>query len=218
MNRKNKKISMVQMLLTILYITSYMIANVITSKQVQLPFGIVMTGAVLIFPITYVISDMISEIYGYRWSRITCYLAFGANLYMVALFMSAMAMPSPSYWTNQAAFETVLGSTPRILAASFTAFLIGGLINDKIFKKFKDKHADDKGFSFRAILSTLMGELADSFIFLPLAFWGQMPGKTLLIMTITQVVIKTGYEVVVLPLTKWLIKKINNYEARYLSV
>ena len=91
----------------------------------------------------------------------------------------------------------MLGSTPRVLIASFLAFIVGGLVDDLVFKKLKDKHPNDmKGFGFRAILSSLFGELVDSLIFLPIAFLGQMPLKTLAIMTILQVVIKTGYEII----------------------
>ena len=84
--KKLKKVSELQLFLSVLFVTSLLISNVITAKQVLLPFGITMTGAVFIFPITYILSDLFSEVYGYRWSRITCYLAFAMNLLMVLLF------------------------------------------------------------------------------------------------------------------------------------
>ena len=206
MRKPNKKpISMLQMILTLLAVVCLLISNIITAKQVLLPFDITMTGAVIIFPITYILSDLFSEVYGYKWSRLVCYLSFLANLLMVA--------PSPDYWTNQDAFMAVLGSTPRVLIASFLAFIVGGLVDDLVFKKLKDKHPNDmKGFGFRAILSSLFGELVDSLIFLPIAFLGQMPLKTLAIMTILQVVIKTGYEIIILPITRLVVKKIMKYE------
>ena len=83
--KKLKKVSELQLFLSVLFVTSLLISNVITAKQVLLPFGITMTGAVFIFPITYILSDLFSEVYGYRWSRITCYLAFAMNLLMVLL-------------------------------------------------------------------------------------------------------------------------------------
>lgn len=214
MRKPNKKpISMLQMILTLLAVVCLLISNVITAKQVLLPFGITMTGAVIIFPITYILSDLFSEVYGYKWSRLVCYLSFLANLLMVAVFSLVIITPSPGYWTNQDAFMTVLGSTPRVLIASFLAFIVGGLVDDLVFKKLKDKHPNDmKGFGFRAILSSLFGELADSLIFLPIAFLGQMPLKTLAIMTILQVVIKTGYEIIILPITRLVVKKTMKYE------
>ena len=214
MRKPNKKpISLVQMILTLLAVVCLLISNVITAKQVLLPFGITMTGAVVIFPITYILSDLFSEVYGYKWSRLVCYLSFLANLLMVLVFSLVIITPAPDYWTNQDAFMAVLGSTPRVLIASFLAFIVGGLVDDLVFKKLKDKHPNDmKGFGFRAILSSLFGELVDSLIFLPIAFLGQMPLKTLAIMTILQVVIKTGYEIIILPITRLVVKKTMKYE------
>lgn len=206
------KISVIQAILTVLYVVSLLISNIITSKQVLLPFNITMTGAVFIFPITYILSDVFSEVYGYKWSRITCYLAFAMNLLMVLIFTLVIKTPAPSYWTNQGAFETVLGNTPRILFASLLAYVIGDFVNDKIFSKMKAKHKDLKGFGWRAILSSLFGELVDSLIFLPLAFLGQIPIMTLVIMTVMQVLIKTGYEIVILPITTLVAKGLNKIE------
>lgn len=210
---KENKISEVQVVLTVLFVASLLISNVITAKQVLFPFGITMTGAVFIFPITYILSDLFSEVYGYRWSRITCYLAFAMNLLMVAMFSLVIQTPAPVYWQNQEAFATVLGSTPRVLASSLLAFVIGDLANDKIFKKMKAKYPNStKGFGWRAILSSLVGELVDSLIFIPLAFLGQMPVYTLVQMIIVQVFIKTGYEVVILPITTFVVKKTKKIE------
>ena len=209
----NIKISFLQLALTILFVVSLLISNIITSKQVLLPFNITMTGAIVIFPVTYILSDVFSEVYGYRWSRITCYIAFLANLFMVGIFSLVIITPAPDYWMNQEAFQTVLGNTPRILASSALAFVIGDLVNDKVFAKMKEKHPHDhKGFGWRAILSSLLGELVDSLIFLPLAFIGQMPFQTLVIMTITQVFLKTGYEVIILPITHLVVRAVGKRE------
>ena len=215
--KKLKKVSELQLFLSVLFVTSLLISNVITAKQVLLPFGITMTGAVFIFPVTYILSDLFSEVYGYRWSRITCYLAFAMNLLMVLLFSLVIVTPAPDYWTNQEAFQTVLGSTPRVLAASLLAFILGDMVNDKVFRRMKEKHPNElKGFGWRAILSSLAGELVDSLIFLPLAFLGQMPIATLAVMTICQVGIKTGYEVVILPITRLVVKLVSKYENKEL--
>ena len=213
MKKTNERISFLQLVLTVLFVSALLISNVITSKQVLLPFDIVMTGAVFIFPITYILSDLFSEIYGYKYSRKTCYLAFAMNLFMVIVFQLVIETTSPEFWNNQQAFETVLGNTPRILFASLSAFVIGDYINDRVFKKLKDKHPKDhKGFGFRAIASSFCGELVDSLIFLPIAFIGQMPITSLIEMTIMQVLIKTGYEIVILPVTKYIVKVVSNYE------
>lgn len=214
MKKPNKKtVSLVQLILTVVAVTALLISNVITAKQVQFPFGISMTGAVFIFPVTYILSDMFSEVYGYKWSRFVCYLSFAMNLLMVVFFGLVIVSPAPGYWGNQEAFQTVLGSTPRVFIASALAFVVGGWADDRIFKAMKDKHPDMKGFGIRAIISSLMGELVDSLIFLPIAFLGQMPIFNLVVMTITQVVLKTGYELIILPVTTYFTKKVSAYEA-----
>lgn len=213
--KRKKMVSELQLILTLLFVVALVVSNIITSKQVLLPFNITMTGAVFVFPITYILSDLVSEVYGYRWSRVTCYLGFAANLFAALVFSAVIQSPAPSYWQNQAAFQTVLGSTPRVLMASLLAFVLGDLVNDKIFAKMKRKYPDSiKGFGARAIFSSIMGELVDSLVFLPLAFWGLMPLQTLVIMTITQVVIKTGYELIILPFTTVTVKLVTRYESR----
>lgn len=210
---KKYKASFLQVCLTILFVSAMLISNVITSKQIQFPFGITMTGAIVIFPITYILSDVFSEVYGYKWSRITCYFAFSMNLLMVLVFSLVIATPAPSYWQNQEAFATVLGSTPRVMGASLLAYVVGDFVNDRVFRKMKEKHIDElKGFGWRAIISSLVGELCDSLVFVPLAFLGQMPFKTLTTMVVCQVLLKTAYEVIVLPLTTLVAKKANKYE------
>ena len=211
--RNIKNISFVQMVLTLLFVVALLVSNVITSKQVLLPGGIVMTGAVFIFPITYILSDVFSEIYGYRWSRLTCYMGFAANLFMVIVFSLVIITPAPDFWTHQEAFQTVLGNTPRIWVASMIAFIIGDLVNDKVFRRMKQKYpTTHKGFGWRAIISSFAGEVIDSAIFLPLAFIGLMPVSNLITMMIAQVVIKTGYEVVILPVTYRVVKFISKLE------
>lgn len=207
-----RNIGKTQCYLTVLYVAAFLISNVLAAKQFLLPFGITMTGAVIVFPITYILSDLFSEVYGYKWSRVTCYLGFAMNLFMVLIFQAAIATPAPDYWMNQEAFQTVLGSTPRILFASLLAFVVGDLVNDKVFRKMKAKHEGMQGFAGRAILSSFCGEIVDSAIFIPLAFIGQMPLKTLLIMGITQVCLKVGYEILIVPVTTAVTKKISSME------
>lgn len=215
MNKKTnrKTVSEVQVILTVLSVAALLISNTITAKQVQFPFGISMTGAVFIFPVTYILSDVFSEIYGYRWSRIAAWLGFAMNLLMVIVYEIVIYTPAPSYWTGQEAFQTVLGGTPRVLIAGLLAYLVGGWIDDKVFLLLKRGHdADNKGFAARAIISSAIGELFDSLIFLPIAFIGLMPIQNLVVMTFTQVLLKTGYEIIVVPITRLVVKKVQAYE------
>lgn len=210
-----KKTTTLQAILTVVFVSAMLISNIITTKQLQFPFGITMTGAIVIFPITYILSDVFSECYGYKWSRITCYLAFAMNLLMVGVFTLTINLPAPAYWQNQEAYQTVLGNAPRVLISSLLAYVIGDFVNDKIFQKMKDKHLNDsKGFSLRAIVSSIGGNFIDSFIFLPLAFFGEMPLETLAIMCITQVGLKTLYETIMLPFTNLTVKMVNKYEQK----
>ena len=200
-------------ILTVVFVSAMLISNVITAKQIQFPFGISMTGAIIIFPITYILSDVFSECYGYKWSRVTCYLAFAMNLLMVSVFALTINLPAPAYWQNQEAYQTVLGSTPRVLISSLFAYVVGDFVNDKIFQKMKNHHLrDSKSFGLRAIISSIGGNFIDSLIFLPLAFWGEMPFKNLVIMCISQVMLKTIYEIIVLPFTTLTVNLVNRCE------
>lgn len=214
-------ISILQVLLTILFVVALLISNIISSRIFNF-FGYSMTSAVIIFPITYILSDLFSEVYGYKWSRITCYLGFALNLFTVLTFMLVSVLPTFD-WSIEAAesFKTVLTGAFSCTLASFIAYVIGDFANDKVFAKMKKSHEgleNHKGFAWRAILSSLVGEFFDSAIYLPLAFLVFNPimsVQDVLIMILIQVVLKTGYEALVLPLTTFLTKKASHYEAKY---
>lgn len=208
-----KSHSSLKLILTVIFIASLLVSNVITWRQIALPFGITMTWAIIIFPITYILSDVFSEVYGYRWSRITCYLWFACNLIMSLVFMAVINMKAPEYFENVSAYSIVLWNTRRVLCASLLAYVIWDFVNDRIFQKMKSKHpSDNKWFWRRAILSSFAWEIVDSWIFIPLAFIWTMPTNTLLIMIVTQVVLKVLYEIVILPLTIFVTKKAEIYE------
>jgi len=208
-----KSHSFLKLILTVIFIVTLLVSNVITWRQIQLPFGIVMTWAIIIFPITYILSDVFSEVYGYKWSRITCYLWFACNLFMSLTFLAVINMKFPEYFVNADAYSVALWNTWRILISSLFAYVLWDFVNDKIFQKMKLKHPNDnKWFGRRAILSSLVWEMVDSWIFIPLAFIWTMPTRTLLIMIVTQVVLKVLYEIIILPLTVFVTKKVQNYE------
>lgn len=209
-----RKTTELQTILTVLFVAALMVSNVITSRQILFPFGIAVSGGVMVFPITYVLSDVFSEVYGYRWSRITCYLAFAMNLLMVLIFTSVIKLPYPSFFEGADAFSMTLGNTPRVLLGSFTAFIMGDLVNDRVFRRMKMEHPDSlEGFGFRAILSSIAGELVDSAIFFPIAFMGQMPAQAILTMAVIEVVMKVGYEVAILPFTRYVAGRVATLEA-----
>lgn len=211
-----KKISEVQVVLTVVFTTFLLLSNIIAAKQFQLPFGITMSGgAFLTFPVTYILSDLFSEVYGYRWSRLTCYLAFAMNLLMASIFAVAINLPAPAYYTGQEAFATTLWNTPRILAASLISYVLGDFVNDKVFRHMKGDNSTQSGFCARAWLSSLAGEAIDSLVFVPIAFTGVIPMHDMLIMAVSQVAVKMLYETVILPVTNIVTRKVARYEEEH---
>ena len=208
-----KSHSSLKLILTVIFIAALLVSNVITWRQIALPRWITMTWAIIIFPITYILSDVFSEVYGYRWSRITCYMWFACNLVMSLVFMLVINMEAPEYFTNADAYSIVLWNTWRVLCASLLAYVIWDFVNDRVFQKMKSKHPhDNKWFWRRAILSSFAWETVDSWIFIPLAFLGTMPTQTLLIMIVTQIILKVAYEIIILPITIVVTKKTQIYE------
>lgn len=210
-----QRFSFFQLLLTVVFTVALLLSNIIVNKQISLPFGASTVGSVIFFPLTYILSDVFSEVYGYRWSRVTCYIAFCMNVLMVLIFEATLRMPYPDSFTGQEAFETVLGSAPRITAASLIAYVIGDFANDRIFARMKKGHSEDnKGFALRAIVSSVVGEFTDCLVFLPLAFAGTLPARTLVSIGLAQVVVKIVLEAVLLPLTSLFARFVRKIESR----
>lgn len=185
--------------ISILFITCILVSNILASKIINI-FGISMTGGVLGFPITYIIGDVLTEIYGYKKSKKIIIYGFICNLIMVILFYIAMKLPYPEYYLNQDAFVAVLSSTPRLLLASFIGYLAGGLTNSYIMDYIKN-NSKIKYLWFRTITSTIIGEFLDTSIFLIIGFIGTMKTNDLLFMIVCQSAAKTLYEIVLTPLT-----------------
>ena len=132
---------------------------------------------------------------------------------MSLIFMVVINMKAPEYFTNAEAYSIALWNTWRVLWASLIAYVVGDFVNDKVFQKMKSKHSNDnKWFWLRAIISSLLWEIVDSWIFIPLAFIWIMPSEALILMIITQVILKVFYEIIVLPITIFITKKTQNYE------
>ena len=193
--RKMKK----QDTVSVTFCVCLILANLLATKQVQ--FGpLNLTAGVLVFPISYVVNDCITEVYGYRRAKLIIWTGFVMNFAFVLLAWLADLIPGAPYWTNQEGFHALFGLAPRVALASFAAFLVGSFLNAYVMSRMKI-HDKGRRFSLRAIASTLAGEVSDSLIFFPIALGGIVPEKNLLLMMLSQVVVKTMYEVVVLPLT-----------------
>lgn len=209
-----KKISFTQLILTLTFIVTFLVSNIIATKQIRLPFDIVMTGAIIVFPLTYILSDVFSEVYGYKYSRLTSYCAFAFNVLMVCIFELAIILPSAETFGNQESFELILGSSLKVLIASLTAYLVGDFINDRVFKRLKK---DSIRFETRAILSSISGEFVDSLIFIPIVFASVLPVKEIIVMIVIQPVIKVLYEIVILPITKLVVYFVKKLESENLE-
>ncbi len=187
------------MLFGILFCVCLITANVLETKQMV--FGpVTITGGLLVFPVSYIINDCVCEVWGYGRARLLIWMGFLMNFMFVAFGALADAIPGAPFWDNDAGFHAVFGLAPRVAAASFLAFLVGSFVNAYVMSRMKISSAGRK-FSARAILSTVYGETADSLIFFPLALLGVVPLSSMPSLIVSQVVLKTLYEIVVLPIT-----------------
>ena len=194
--KDNQKVSVLFMLFSALFCVCLITANVLETKQIS--FGIAnFTGGLLVFPVSYMINDVVCEVWGYRRARLLIWMGFSMNFFFVAMAALADVIPGAPYWDRNEAFHSIFGLAPRIAAASF--------INAYVMSRMK-LSSEGKHFSARAILSTVFGELTDSLIFFPLAFSFILPWEEMPSLVITQVVLKTLYEIVALPFTKRVVK------------
>ena len=210
MKTKGKSVSLTFMLFSVLFCVCLIAANVLETKQIDV-LGVSLTGGLIVFPVSYIINDCVCEVWGYQKMRQLIWLGFVMNFFFVALGALCDAIPGASYWTNDAGFHAVFGLAPRIALASFVAFLAGSFVNAYVMSRMKLNSAG-RHFSWRAIMSTVYGESADSLIFFPLALYGVVPTGELPKLMLWQVVLKTVYEVIALPLTIRVVRKVKQYE------
>lgn len=210
MVRKEKNVSVLFMLFSMLFTVCLITANLLGTKQIALgPVNV--TGGLLIFPVSYIINDCVCEVWGYRKARLLIWTGFLMNFFFVSVCALCDAIPGAPYWDNEEGFHAVFGLAPRIALASFAAFIAGSFINAYVMSRMKIA-SEGRNFSLRAIASTIFGESADSLIFFPLAFIGVIPLAELPILMFWQVVLKTAYEIVVLPLTIRVVQWVKAHE------
>lgn len=210
MKRNNQQVSVLFMLFGILFCVCLITANVLETKQIALgPVNI--TGGLLVFPVSYIINDCVCEVWGYARARMLIWTGFAMNFLFVLFGAVADIIPGAPYWDGDAGFHAVFGLAPRIAAASFVAFLVGSFINAYVMSRMKVSSAG-RNFSARVILSTVFGETADSLIFFPLALSGVVPLDEMPSLIISQVVLKTLYEIIVLPVTIRTVRFTKRYE------
>lgn len=198
------------MLLGILFNVCLIAANLLETKVVQIA-GITATAGLIVFPVSYIINDCIAEVWGFKKARLIIWSGFASNFLVIAFAQLATVLPAAPYWEGEEAFNFVFGLAPRIAIASLLAFLIGSFLNAYVMSKMK-LASQGRHFSLRAVFSTLVGESADSLIFFPIAFGGLIPLSELFAMILTQAILKSAYEVVILPLTIRVVRYIKHIE------
>lgn len=193
--------------ITAIFVTSLVVANIIAVKLVSIgPFFL--PAAILIFPVSYIFGDILTEVYGYARARRVIWIGFGCNLLAVSVFYLSIELPPAPFWraglfdtaASQQAYRAIFASTPRILAASFLAYLVGEFLNSFVLAKMKIS-TGGRHLWLRTIGSTVVGQLADSGVFIFLAFYGMVPPGALLAMAGSQWLLKSVYEALVTPLT-----------------
>lgn len=205
-----KQVSLTFMVAGLLFTVCLIVANIIAQKTITV-FGLSATAAILVFPVSYIVNDLIAEVWGYRKARLIIWYGFLLNFFVVIVFRLSILIPGNEFFSSQAAFESVLGASTRLTAASFLAFLSGSFMNAFVMSRMKIAQKG-KGFSIRAVVSTFAGEGIDSLIFFFIAFVGIMPLTKVFELTLHIALLKTAYEILVLPLTIYLVKRIKRLE------
>ena len=205
-----KQVSVAFMAAGLLFTVCLIVANIIEQKLIRIG-PIEATAGLLIFPVSYIVNDLIAEVWGYRKARLIIWYGFAMNFLAVIIFRLSIWVPGSENFTHGDAFDLVLGNTLRITLASFAAFLVGSYLNAYVMSKMKILQRG-RGFSIRAVVSTIIGEGADSIVFFTLAFYAIIPTKDMLVLVATQTAMKTAYEIIILPLTNVIVKRVKKIE------
>jgi uncharacterized integral membrane protein (TIGR00697 family) len=209
MQKTAKSASSLYVVLGCLFVTCLLLSNMVAGKLISV-FGIVLPAAVILFPITYIFGDILTEVYGFKRSRLIIWTGFACNLLMSLVFMLVVALPHPDFWQFQDAYAAVLGMTPRVVAASLIAYFIGEYSNSVVLSKMKQLTKGRLLFT-RTIGSTIVGEGIDTVIFITISFAGTVALPVLFSMIAAQYICKVLYEIAATPLTylavRWVKKK-----------
>ena len=210
-----KGLSVVYVWLAVTFCVCLVVSNLFVPRLWQVgKLPLQLSGAVIIFPVSYIINDLLTEVYGYRKAMLVIWMGFVLSAFVAVAAQLVSWLPAPIYPENQevaTSFNRLFGLITRTTVSSLLAFILGSQINAWVMSRMKVA-TKGKGFGWRAILSTIAGELSDSVIFYPLAFAGVMPAKAIFSIILTQVTVKTLYEIVILPLTSLLARRLKRSE------
>ena len=193
--------------LVTVYAGILLISNILANKIIM-PFGIVLPCAVILFPVVYIISDLTTEVYGIELSKIAIKTNTILNLFMSLMFILAVNIPSAPF-ADSTAFDSILGSTPRMVFASLISYFIGDMVNSYSLSFFKAKLINIKllnTFLFRSIFSSMLGQIFDTIGFIFMAFYGTISNEALISMMVCQYIVKIGYQIIVHPIMRFIVK------------
>ncbi len=196
-------------IITAIFITSLITANIIAVKPISLGG---LPAAIIIFPLSYIFGDILTEVYGYRLARRVIWLGFSCNLLAVIAIWIGQILPPAAVWENQGAYESILGYTPRILGASFLAYVVGEFSNSFVLAKMKIK-TKGRWLWTRTIGSTIVGQGLDTAIFIAIVYTGRFNTSFIAVAMLTHWLVKTGYEVVATPFTYAVVNFLKRKEA-----
>lgn len=193
-----------------LFVSSLITANIAAVKLIA--FGpLVMDAGNIIFPVSYLVGDVLTEVYGYGAARRVIWLGFLCNLLAVIVFSVGRVLPAPEFWEAQAAYEAILGYTPRLLLASLLAYLVGSFANSYVLARLK-VITEGRWLWTRTISSTIVGQGLDSTLFVIIAFAGTIPTEALAITILTNWGFKSAYEALATPMTYAVVTRLKRLE------
>jgi queuosine precursor transporter len=192
------------------FVTALIVSNIIAVKPVMLG-GLILPAASLIFPISYILGDVLTEVYGYARARQAIWIGFACNFFAMLAILVGQALPAVEGWPGQAAYEAILGAQPRILLASFLAFLVGGFVNAYVLARMKI-WTDGRHMWARTIGSSLLGQGLDTSIFILIAFYGVWDNAMLMTVILSQWLFKVSYEALATPVTYAIVGYLKRHE------
>ena len=207
---KKEEYSKIFIILCTINITCLLTSNIITVKTINI-LGLIFTAGDILFPITYILNDVFTEVYGFNKSKLIIWTSFFCNLLMIIIFKITIVLPSSDLFEMQEELANILGGTPRILIASFIAFLVGNFANSIVMSKMKVK-TEGKYLTLRTIGSTLVGEGLDTLIFIPIVFINSLDLQTMIFLIINTFILKVFLEIILTPITYKIINFIKKKE------
>ncbi len=197
-------------IITALFVAVLLISNITSTKLTSFGFFTLDAGTIL-FPLTYIFGDILTEVYGYARARRVIWIGLLCNLLMAGIIIVVGMLPPSPDWPNQEAYNTILGLAPRIVLASIVAYFAGEFINSFLLAKLKIT-TKGKYLWSRTIGSTLIGQMLDTVIFIAIAFWGLLPTEVLISLVISNYIFKVAMEIVLTPLTSFVVNKLKKVE------